>query len=329
MAETEALFERLLKKQSGPYQRELGTLPYAQESQTAYVSPTVTKAKTYLQSAMEQKPQGYQSPYAEQIASLYRQIMNRPRFAYDAGRDPLYRQYQAQYLRNGRQAMEDTLGLSAALTGGYGNSWGTTAGYQAYQNYLEALNDKLPELEQQARERYDAEENALRGNADLLLNLDNREYGWYRDGVNDWQFDAKLALEQAKFDLEMRKYQDALLESLAKNGGGSGGSGGGTRRTELPATPAKKTEEALYYPPLPANAAALQTNPAAPSVLSPVSAKGFTPQEWVEAQQKMREMNQRSFQTQAKALGDGSLTSLMLNAAKQGVVRRAVEEKKK
>ena len=47
----------------------------------------------------------------------------------------------------------------------------------------------------------------------LLMNLDNREYGWYRDAMNDWQFDAKLALEQKKFDLQVQKYLDTLIAS--------------------------------------------------------------------------------------------------------------------
>ena len=71
----------------------------------------------------------------------------------------------------------------------------------------------MPELQKQAREAYDAEGKALTDKANLTLNLDNMEYGWYRDAVNDWQFDAKLALEQRKFDLQAQKYRDALLAS--------------------------------------------------------------------------------------------------------------------
>ena len=177
-------------------------------------SPVVQNARRYLQSAMGKKPQAYQSRYADQIAGLYDQIMNRPAFSYDANRDPLYQKYRDAYIRDGQRAMQDTMGAAAALTGGYGNSWANTAGYQAYGEYMKALNDKLPELEKNARERYDAEGNALTGKANLALNLDNREYGWYRDAMNDWQFDAKLALEQKKFDLQLQKYQDAMLSSL-------------------------------------------------------------------------------------------------------------------
>jgi len=179
----------------------------------SYFSPMVRRAQRYLQSAMQQKPAPYQSRYEEQIASLYDQIMNRPAFSYDASRDPLFQQYRNKYIREGQRAMQDSIGASAAMTGGYGNSWAATAGYQAYGEYLKALNDKLPELQKQAREQYDAEGKTLADRANLAMNLDNREYGWYRDAMNDWQFDAKLALEQKKFDLQTQKYYDALLAS--------------------------------------------------------------------------------------------------------------------
>ena len=182
-------------------------------SRFRFLSPMVRSAQRYLQSAMEKKPSPYQSRYETQISSLYDQIMNRPAFSYDASRDPLFQQYRNQYIRDGQRAMQDSIGASAALTGGYGNSWAATAGSQAYGEYLKALNDKLPELQKQARDAYDAEGKALTDKANLTLNLDNREYGWYRDAVNDWQFDAKLALEQRKFDLQAQKYQDALLAS--------------------------------------------------------------------------------------------------------------------
>ena len=182
-------------------------------SRFRFLSPMVRSAQRYLQSAMEKKPSPYQSRYETQISSLYDQIMNRPAFSYDASRDPLFQQYRNQYIRDGQRAMQDSIGASAALTGGYGNSWAATAGSQAYGEYLKALNDKLPELQKQARDAYDAEGKALTDRANLTLNLDNREYGWYRDAMNDWQFDAKLALEQRKFDLQAQKYQDALLAS--------------------------------------------------------------------------------------------------------------------
>ncbi|MBR3017090.1 MAG: hypothetical protein IKH57_08440 [Clostridia bacterium] len=184
--------------------------PYGNAGNAQMVSPLIDTARQYLYSTMKWSPQPYQSRYSEQISSLYDQIMRRPGFSYNAGRDPLFQQYRDQYIRNGLHAMQDSAGISAALTGGYGNSWASTAGYQAYAEYLNALNDKLPELEKRAQERYSMEEQSLNDRMNLLMNLDDREYGWYRDSMSDWQYNAKQALEQKKFNLEVQRYLDSL-----------------------------------------------------------------------------------------------------------------------
>lgn len=84
--------------------------------------------------------------YIDQLNSLYNQIMGRGAFSYDLQGDPLYRQYADQYTQLGQQAMRNTQAQSAALTGGYGNSWASSAGSQAYQQYLDQLNSVIPSL---------------------------------------------------------------------------------------------------------------------------------------------------------------------------------------
>lgn len=84
----------------------------------------------------------------------------REAFSYDPEADILYQQYREQYQKLGRQAMEDTLGQAAGLTGGYGSSYGETAGQQTYDTYLGKLNDLLPELYDRKREEYDAQTEA-------------------------------------------------------------------------------------------------------------------------------------------------------------------------
>lgn len=137
----------------------------------------------------------YKADYDANIKALYDKLVARPEFKYDAERDPLYQQYRDMYIRNGQQAMKDTVGAQAALTGGYGNSWGTTAGYQAYQNYLQGLNDKLPALEQAAYERYQLE------GQDLM----NR-----------------IGLNQDMADADLKAYQALLAAGLWNSGAGSG-----------------------------------------------------------------------------------------------------------
>lgn len=93
-------------------------------------------------------------PYIQQLNSLYEQIMNRKPFQYDLNGDLLYRQMADQYTQLGQQAMRDTMGQAAALTGGYGNSYAQQVGNQAYQQHLTALNEQVPSLYEQALNAY-------------------------------------------------------------------------------------------------------------------------------------------------------------------------------
>ncbi|MBQ9860951.1 MAG: hypothetical protein IJO75_01695 [Clostridia bacterium] len=95
-------------------------------------------------------------------------ILNRKGFSYDLNGDALYQQYKDNYINQGKQAMMDTMGQAAAMTGGYGNSYAATVGNQTYQGYLQNLNNVIPELYQMALDRYNAEGDRLATNYNLL-----------------------------------------------------------------------------------------------------------------------------------------------------------------
>ena len=100
-------------------------------------------------------------PYVAQLNALYDQIMGRKPFQYDLNGDLLYRQMADQYTQLGQQAMRDSMGSAAALTGGYGNSYAQQVGNQAYQQYLTALNQSIPELYDRALNTYLAQGDQL------------------------------------------------------------------------------------------------------------------------------------------------------------------------
>lgn len=161
----------------------------------AGTSGTVAAAQNYLKSVINggsgsgggsSAGGNYGGDYSGQIADLYNQIMNRPKFSYDPNTDPLYNAYRQQYMQNGQLAMRDAMGTAAGLTGGYGNSWGDTAGFQAYQAYLQALNGVLPELEQTAYGRYQDEMNELLQNYSLSKNHGSDDYSQYVKMMGDW-----------------------------------------------------------------------------------------------------------------------------------------------
>ena len=149
-------------------------------------SNAVNAAKQAYTVHNSEKPSAYTGKYDNLINDNLNNILNRKQFSYDANKDTLYNQYKDMYTRNGQTAMQDTMGNAALLTGGYGNSYATTAGQQAYNSYMQQLNDKIPELEQRAYERYRDETNDLYNQNNLLTNLDSTDYSRYRDKMSDY-----------------------------------------------------------------------------------------------------------------------------------------------
>ena len=76
--------------------------------------------------------------------------------------------------------------MAAALTGGYGSSYGQQTGQQAYNAYLQQLNEIVPELYVQAREQWQSGEAALYNRYQLLSSREQSDYARYRDQMSDY-----------------------------------------------------------------------------------------------------------------------------------------------
>ena len=161
-------------------------------------------AKQQYQALQAAKPGAYQSAYQGEIQDTLNQLLNRKPYQYDVNADGLYQQIKDNYIKQGKQAMMDVQGQSAALTGGYGNSYGATAGSQAYQEYLTKLSDRIPELAQMAYNRDQDAENGQRSNLSLLLGMDDTAYSRYLQDVSAYD----QALENA-----YKKYQQSMAGS--------------------------------------------------------------------------------------------------------------------
>ena len=219
-------------------------------------SQSVLDAYDYLQSIISSKPGEYQSRYSDQLQGMLDQIMNREPFQYDAYADPLFQIYQDQYILGGRRAMQDAMGQAAALTGGYGNSYAQSVGQQTYNQYMENLMGIIPELSQMAYGRYQDEGEAMARNYDLLNQLENQDYGRYRDIMGDWQterqlaessygqergfdygafsdkrtydqqqeqFAKQMALQEAQLQLQRDQFEWQKAQAARKSSGGGGG----------------------------------------------------------------------------------------------------------
>ena len=90
----------------------------------------VTDAADALKQWQQNRPADYQSSYQDKINSLLGQLLERENFQYSYTRDPLYRQYEQLYTQNAHNASADAAAQAAALTGGYGSSYATSAAQQ-------------------------------------------------------------------------------------------------------------------------------------------------------------------------------------------------------
>lgn len=158
---------------------------------------------------------GYQSGYQKQLDDTMNKILNREQFSYDLNGDGLWKQYQDQYIQKGKMAMMDTMGQAAALTGGYGSSYGQTVGQQAYQGYLQELNQMIPELYQLALQKYQMEGDQLSEQYGLLADQDDRAYNRYVDD-RDYQYQVgrdQVADDQWQQQFDYQQNRDAVSDA--------------------------------------------------------------------------------------------------------------------
>ncbi|MBR3739631.1 MAG: hypothetical protein IKN04_04125 [Clostridia bacterium] len=145
------------------------------------------------------------------------------RFQYDQNVDPIYQQAREAAIRQGQLAAKDVAAQAAQLTGGYGNSYGAMAAGQAYNQYLQGVNDMVPELAQNAYARYQDEQNRNLTLSQMYLQQEERDYNrrmneaqlaaQYGDygglnglGIDTGEYENKESLDRA-WELETRDRQ--------------------------------------------------------------------------------------------------------------------------
>ena len=129
----------------------------------------------------------------------------KPTFSYDLESDPVWQAYKKQYTREGQRATQDALGTTAASTGGIPSSYATAAATQAGDYYAAQMTDKVPELYQQAYNRYLNE--LSQWNADRSFG-----YGQYIDELNTQIANRQETLQNALYGAQIGDY--SKLEDL-------------------------------------------------------------------------------------------------------------------
>ena len=163
-------------------------------------SDAVKQYRQQLDQIQQQRPGEYQSVWQEAQKKAANDVMNRQQFQYNMSSDPLYQQYKQQYQRQGKLAMQDTMGQAAAMNGGYGSSYAQMAGQQAYNSQLQQLNDKVPELYQLALSKYQMDGQAAMDRFNLASALESQDYSRYQDQLSNWKAERDYAT--GRYDTE-------------------------------------------------------------------------------------------------------------------------------
>ena len=185
--------------------------PAAEQANTGWgVSNTPFRTATWSYSSA---PRYRMSEWDRRMRSALGRAENME-FAYDRNTDPVWQAYLDQYTREGRRAMEDTLGRVSAQTGGLASSYGVSAAAQQRNDYAQRLTDKIPELYQQAYQRYLQEYQRQMGLADTYRGLEDRNYSrWSNDTLGQYNTDRDLSYRQWRDETgDARTAEDTAYE---------------------------------------------------------------------------------------------------------------------
>lgn len=146
-------------------------------------SESVTQAFEWLQGQQDYFKNGKTS-WDDKIYGQIDKIENRDKFVYDVDNDPLFQQALSSAMNSGKTAMQDTIGQASALTGGYGSTYATSVGNQAYNSFIEDAYDNLPQYYQMALSAYQAEGEEMYNLLGMYTQMGETEWNRNVDAYN-------------------------------------------------------------------------------------------------------------------------------------------------
>lgn len=113
--------------------------------------------------------------YASRLENELAALRN-ARFTYDLENDPAYQAYKEQYEREGQRAYRNAAAQLMAQNGGNMTSMAQAGAAQQLDYYLQQLNDRVPELQQNAYARFQDEQQRRIDAYDRLMGLGDSDY---------------------------------------------------------------------------------------------------------------------------------------------------------
>ncbi|MBQ8140622.1 MAG: hypothetical protein IJ038_02885 [Clostridia bacterium] len=123
----------------------------------------------------------YESRNQGQIDNLTKEYTDRS-FEYDAATDEAYQSYANMMRANGALAMTDTIGKASSMSGGYANSYASTAGQQVYNDYLNEIGNAESTFYDRALSQFNSEGSNILNKISVLQNQESSDKAiWEED----------------------------------------------------------------------------------------------------------------------------------------------------
>ena len=158
-------------------------------------SDAAQHAQAALQQLQAQKPQGYTSKYSADLENILNELKGQ-KFNYSLNGDAFFNAMKDARTQAAKQASMNAMGQAAGLTGGYGNSYAQAAANQAAQQELLHLNDDAMNAYNLALQRFQIEQQGLGDQFGRLLQMEQSDYGKYRDTVSDFNTERGYLTDQ-------------------------------------------------------------------------------------------------------------------------------------
>ena len=170
-------------------------------------------AQSQLEQFQSSRPGSYSSPYAGQISDLTGQLNDRE-FNYSYIQDPAYQYYKSLYQQQAQRAGEHAQASASALGGGYGNSWATTAGADAYNAQMSGLNEVINSLYDQALGEYNDETSRLQSSLNNLYTAESSAQNAYASQMNNYYNQLNYYQQQAEAEQQRKQNQTDTWMSI-------------------------------------------------------------------------------------------------------------------
>ena len=161
------------------------------------------------------KTTDYTSKYQDEIDKLYKNILDKEEFTYDAEKDPIYQAYKKIYTEAGEDAYERSLAKNSFRTGGIASTSAISAATQAQAYYNNKLSELVPKLYSDAYIKYTDSIKADYNKIDMLKDADKTDYERYLKSLDEYYTDRDYYAKQDNIELE-RAYQKMRDEASDK-----------------------------------------------------------------------------------------------------------------